>query len=161
MDISQETLFPRSKFEIFPMTPMAITRNHTILKNTVQRTVQKTGKPSAGLGQEAISQCIHKIPKCYWILDNEHSNPIINTIHAHTKVNNWTTYKQDKWNIVGRRVVTKSGRTYGRADGAGHDNTLRPEWAEGKNVVIYVYMPGLAYTWKNNLCIARKTVNFI
>ena len=47
--------------------------------------------------------------------------------------------KRDQYplDIVVCRVEKKAERTDGRtnrqADGAGHDNIFRPEWAEGKN----------------------------
>ena len=37
---------------------------------------------------------------------------------------------------MGCRAVTKVGQMGGWMDGAGHSNTLRPEWAESKNEII-------------------------
>ena len=53
-------------------------------------------EPSAGLVQEAsksVNACIHKISKCHWILQNEHRSPIINRVHAPTKVTGCTKYE--------------------------------------------------------------------
>ena len=94
------------------------------------------GNPRPGLAQEA-RQCINKISKCNWILENEHTDPIINRVHAHTEVNGWAQYEQDPWKIMGYIVVMKAGWTDGWrdrcTDTTGHDNTLRPEWAEGNS----------------------------
>ena len=46
---------------------------------------------SASLVQEA-SQCIHKISKCHWIIENEHKNPIISRVDAPTKVIDYIEY---------------------------------------------------------------------
>ena len=67
--------------------------------------------------RKQVSQCIHKISKCHWTLENEHRKPIINTFHAPTKVNGCTKYEQDLLNIVGCRVVMRAGRTDGQTDG--------------------------------------------
>ena len=62
-------------------------------------------------------------------------DPIINSVHAPTKVNAGTKYEQDTLNIVGSRVATWTGRT-GQTGGAGH-NTQRPKWAKGKNQALF------------------------
>ena len=50
----------------------------------------------------------------------------MNRVHACTK------YEQDPLNIVGVYSGNEGGTDWW-TDGAGHDNTHRPEWAEGKN----------------------------
>ena len=61
--------------------------------------------------EKHVSQCIHKISKCHWILENEPRNPIINRIHAPTKVNGCPNCEQDLLNIVGCRMVMSAGQT--------------------------------------------------
>ena len=93
--------------------------------------------PQPALTKKQVSQCIHKISKCHWILENEHRNSIIDRIHAHFYVSGCAKYEQDMWNIVGCRVVMSLGWTDGQADGRTvrwHDNTLLPKWDEGKDV---------------------------
>ena len=53
-------------------------------------------------------------------------------VHVPTKVNGYTKYEQDLLNTVDFKSGNKGG-TDGRTDNAGHNNALRPEWAEGKN----------------------------
>ena len=88
------------------------------------------------------------------MLENEHKNPTINRFHSATKVIGCTDYEQNPLNIVGCSVVTKAGwtdvQTYGQRDGAGHDNTLQPEWAKGnKNCEQYIHF----YTYYCSLLI--------
>ena len=69
------------------------------------------GNPQLAWFKKQVCQCIHKISKCHWLLDNEHRNPIINRVDAPIKVNDCTKYEQDPLNIVGCRVVTMAGQT--------------------------------------------------
>ena len=47
---------------------------------------------------------------------NKHRNPIINKVHAPTKVNSCTKYEQNPLNNVGCRVVTRVGQPDKRMD---------------------------------------------
>ena len=48
-----------------------------------------------------VSQCIHKISKCHWILENEHKYLKINMINQPIKANDYTKYEKDPFDIVG------------------------------------------------------------
>ena len=60
--------------------------------------------------------------------------------HVLTNTNCCTKYEQNPFSIVGLKAVTKVGQMNGQKGGstgsARHDNTLRLEWIEGKNVII-------------------------
>ena len=79
--------------------------------------------------------------QCHSIKKNEQRDTIISRVHAPTTFNGCKVYEQNPSNIVGCRVVMRAGWTHrqmdrqmgGRTDGTGHNNTLWPEWAEGKN----------------------------
>ena len=77
----------------------------------------KDRNPRLALSKKQVSQCIHKISKCHRIPENEHTNPIINKVHAPTKVNGCAKYEQDPLNIVGCRVITKTSHTFTRLPG--------------------------------------------
>ena len=88
--------------------------------------------------QTPVSQCIQKISKCHRILENDIKDPIINQQGSCSYwVNCCIKYEQNLLNTVGCRVVTRAGQmneqTDERTNSAGHDNTLRPEWAKGKH----------------------------
>ena len=110
------------------------------------------GNPHPVQSKKQVSQCIHKISKCHWILDNQHKNPIISTVHAHTKINGYTKYEQDPLNIVGCRMVMRVGRIDRRmdiqTDSTEHNNTLQPEWAEGKKMLTNDQLHVKNHTWE-------------
>ena len=95
--------FPFSIFQIPFMNPFLLCKD--------KKYSPDNGNPGPTQSKKQVSQCIHQIWMCHWILENEHRHPIIHRVHTHTKVNGWAKYEHDLWNIVGCRVVMRAGWT--------------------------------------------------
>ena len=76
--------------------------------------------------RKQVSQCIHKISMCHWILENEHRNPIVKRVHAPAMANGCIKYEQDPLNIVGGGGGGDKYKT--------RQNTLQPKWAKGEKL---------------------------
>ena len=101
--------------------------NITFIDNNTrkQNHILKKHCPDDGNNQLAMfkkqfSQCILEISKCHWTLGHQHRNPIINRVHAPTKVNSCTKYEHKSLNVLGSRVVTRAGQRDGGKKTDGH-----------------------------------------
>ena len=81
-----------------------------------------------------VSQCICKILKYHRILENEHIDPMINRVHAPTKVNNCVKYEQNLLYIVGCRVVTRVRRMDRQKDGQLRQGRTIPYGPNGQRI---------------------------
>ena len=79
------------------------------------------GNPQPALSKKQVSQCIHEISKCHWVLkmtvETRSTIRLINRFHAPTKVNGYTKYDQVQLNIVCSWVLMRIRSTYGQTDG--------------------------------------------
>ena len=104
--------------------------NRLIIITTLK--IPSTGRePSASL----VSQCIQKMSKCHWTLQNECRNPIINMVHAPTKVNGCTKYKTGSVEYC-RLYSGNEGRTDRQTDGQMAQGTATPYGSNGMRVNI-------------------------
>ena len=94
------------------------------------KSISKYGDPRTAWSKNRSVSVL--IKSCHCIQENTYRNPIIDEVHAPTKVSDCTKYDWGPLYIVGcGKVVTRAGwtdgRIGGRTYGAGHDNTFWPK----------------------------------